>query len=334
MSLADELEKAIGANDESTQVSLWLDTGFPPLNYILSGRYDGGLPSARVIEIFGPPSAGKTAISTEVMKAAQKAGGVAAFFDHERSYDEGLGEYYGLSLDPSKWVFKKPRSFEEAIVTAIKLGRVIRGKKYIPDDAPIVCVFDSLASMVPMSKLAKEIDELNMNDNTALARVTSAVFPAFVQFLEELNMTAIFLNQVRTKLNVKFGDPTTTPGGDAPKFYASVRLKLSASAIGDPKNPGNRLGQRVTANTVKNKVNRPFQTVEWDFLFLEPKEGKGSGKFDIIGSTLDYMKKHNLIETNGNFLVWEGKSIYRSALVKKIEDEGLKDQLFALFPKT
>lgn len=118
--LADVLVGAFGANPEQQAVSQWLSTGYLPLNHAISGRYrDGGLPSGRMTEIFGPPSAGKTAIATEVMIAAQKAGGIAAFMDHERSFDVRLGEARGLNIHPGRWIYRKPRTFEDSVETLV-----------------------------------------------------------------------------------------------------------------------------------------------------------------------------------------------------------------------
>lgn len=327
-SLADALSKIGVTNAENAAPSLWLDTGYPPLNKRISGSYRKGLPLGRMVEIFGPPSAGKTVIATNVMISAQKAGGVPIFMDHERSFDSRLAEKIGLDTDPSKFVYQRPDTFEQSVDQVIKICTLIReGNFGVPEDAPIVVVFDSLASMIPQSKWDKSAADFNMNDNTALARATSAALPAFVQHCAHMNVLPIFLNQARTKIGVMFGDPTSTPGGASPEFYASIRLKLGG---GTEKKDGAVVSKKIGCETVKNKVHRPFLKTTWDFIFQKD----GSGKLDVIGGTIDELKEIGAIETAGAYIVWtDGKKYHKATLVKKIEDEGLKEELFALLPE-
>ncbi|EOG1814537.1 recombinase RecA, partial [Klebsiella pneumoniae] len=257
--LAMALKKKIGSNDEIQKVSHWIDSGFPPLNKAISGRYDGGFPSGRIVEIFGPPSAGKTFLATAAMVSAQKQEGLAVFLDHENSFDVGLAVANGLNADEDdgQWVYKQPDTFEESVELIGTILKLVRDEELIPADAPICIVADSLASMVPNSKAekfdkmaegtAKDKDQLNMNDNTALARATSANFPTLALWARKYNACIIFLNQVRTKIGVMFGDPTTSPGGDSPKFYASVRIRLGASVMKDGKD---KIGQDVGAECI------------------------------------------------------------------------------------
>ncbi|OAB55684.1 hypothetical protein AY600_02070 [Phormidium willei BDU 130791] len=325
--LADELEALIGGNDDHQEVKHWLDTGFPPLNYAISGDYFGGMPSGRMVEMFGPPSSGKTAIATQVMISAQRAGGIAAFMDHERSFDVGLAKSMGLSTEPGQWIFKTPETFEQSIGIAGRVAAHVRDKGLIPEDAPIAFVFDSLAMMVPKSKFDKEASDYNMNDNTALARATSAAFPALMGLCEKHNMLALFLNQARTKIGVMYGDPTTTPGGNAPEFCASVRIKLGRSQLVDKTKE--KIGQRIGAECVKNKVNRPFLKAAWDFKFNED----GTGSFDVEGSLLDHLTDKGILTQSGPRVTWtDGKSYFKSELTKKIKEEGRLEELKALLP--
>lgn len=329
--IAKALAGAIGDNDEESTVRQFLDTGFPPLNQVCSAKWDGGLPVGRIVEISGPPSSGKTAIATAAMAAAQKAGGIAGFMDHERSFSLRLAPMLGLDVTPGRFVFKKPRTFEQSITMCVKAADHIRSKRLIPDDAPIAWVFDSLASMVPQSVLfdqkgnEREASERNMNDNTALARATSAHMPAFAQHVEELNICAIFLNQIRTKIGVMYGDPRTTPGGDAPKFYASLRLMLGASQI---KKGTDIIGSEVNGTAIKNKVSRPFLKASWRFMFQED----GTGRFDRERSLVEFLKDEKLIEISGNYLVFQGTKYFPEALARKIEAEGKFDELVKLLP--
>lgn len=211
--LLKSLKKVTGGNDTLQGIDLWLDTGLPALNRAISGSYQGGIPGSRITEIFGPSSSGKTLIATKAMISAQQAGGIACFMDHERSFESKLAERMGLSLDEDlNWVYKAPDTFEQSIDLMKEIVNTVRGEELIDPKAPIVFVFDSLASMIPQSRFDKAAGENNMNDNTALARATSAHFPAIAQICYRHNVTAIFLNQARTKIGVMYGDPTCVHG--------------------------------------------------------------------------------------------------------------------------
>lgn len=324
----EAMKAAIGDNSRPTAVEQWLNTGHPLLNDAISGSYHGGMPSGRIVEMMGGPSAGKTAIATQVMIAAQKAGGVAAFMDHENSFDVGLAIAGGLN-DTSRWIFKAPDTFEQSVALTIKAAIAIREKKLVAPDAPVVFVFDSLASMVPKSKFEKGVEDYNMNDTTALARATSAVFPALAKWCEKLNFLALFLNQLRTKPGVSYGDPETTPGGSAPEFYASVRIKLRRSkktkGAGEDKVV---TGQTVTAEVVKNKVHRPFEKAKWDMLFTED----GQMRFDQVGSVIDLLLDKEILVKKGHRIEWDGKSLYRDDIAERIEASGDRLQLYKLLP--
>ncbi|MCJ9472926.1 recombinase RecA, partial [Acinetobacter baumannii] len=216
--LADDLEKLIGDNEETQTVTNWLDTGDPELNFAISGRYDGGIPYGRIVEMYGPPSSGKTAEATDLMIRAQEAGGIAMFFDWERSFDINLAKNLGLKTERPFWIYKKPETWEEGNVLAMRAVELIRNSATIPDDAPIICVFDSVASAIPQSVYydnkgkKREIDTFNMSDNTALARASSTSLKVIAQTAEKYNATFLYLNQQRTKIGVMFGDPTCLRG--------------------------------------------------------------------------------------------------------------------------
>lgn len=332
--IAKALEGTIGANDEESTVKMFLDSGYPELNYALSSRWDGGFAVGRITEIAGPASSGKTAIATAAMASAQAAGGIAGFSDHERSFSFGLAGKLGLSTAPGTFIFKKPRTFEDSITICTTAAKLIREKKLIKKDAPICWVFDSLASMVPKSALIdaktgkdKAAEDRNMNDNTALARATSAHFPAFAQTIEEYNVCAIFLNQIRMKLGVMFGDPRTTPGGESPKYYASTRIMLGASQI---KKGTNIVGQEVTGAMIKNKVTRPFQKATWRFMFQED----GTGRFDVERSTVEFLEGQGILKAGRpGFVIWNGNQIGKEALARDIQNRKAMKELIALLPK-
>jgi len=335
--IAKQMEALIGANDPEATVRHWLDTGYPPLNYALSHRWGGGLPVGRIIEIFGPASSGKTAIATMAMIAAQRAGGIAAFADHEHSFSTDLGIRLGLDTKPGRWIYKKPRTFELSLSMCVQAAKLIRDKKFIPADAPICWVFDSLATMVPDSKLIdakgkeREIGTFSMHDNLARAKATSGSFDVFNLYVEELGICAIFLNQMRLKPGVVYGDPTTTPGGEAPKFYASVRIQLGATRIAKGKDSDKQvIGSEITARIVKNKVSRPFLSAKWRFTF----QPDGSGKFDAVRSLIDFLvEQKRLTKATSGYIEWDGGKFYADALAAKIEKEGAYQKLIDLLPE-
>lgn len=329
------LSGVIGENDEEATVSQFLDTGFPPLNHGSSADWDKGLPVGRLVEVAGPPSSGKTAIATRAMAAAQAAGGVAGFMDHERSFSVTLAPKLGLDTTPGRFIYKKPKTFEESVAIYQLAVKTIRDKKLIAKDAPIVWVFDSLAGMVPQSVLfdskgkERSSEDRNMNDNTALARATSAHFPAIAMIAEQYNVLVIFLNQIRTKIGVMFGDPRKTTGGDSPAYYFSQRIWLSASQI---KKGTDVIGMEVTGKFVKNKVARPFQEAKWRFMF----QPDGTGRFDAERSLIDFLKAEGIIKEGSKkgFLSWDGKDIAPETLARQIEAEGAAGfaKLKALLP--
>lgn len=322
----EEMATAIGKNDAPTTVAHWLNTGHPLLNDALSGSYHGGFPVGRICEMFGGSSSGKTAIATSVMTCAQRMGGVAAFMDHENSFDHHLAEQNGLNTS-DRWIFKQPDTFEQSIDIAVRASARIRERKLIAPDAPIVFVFDSLASMVPRSKFDKDAAEYNMNDTTALARATSATFPALAKHCQTHQFTALFLNQVRQKPGVVYGDPETTPGGQAPEFYASVRVSLSRSQIKDNKTK-EVTGQKVKANVKKNKVHRPFERAEWEFVFRDD----GTGFFDPVGAVIDKLVEVDVLKRGGAFIEWGGKKLHRGDIINRINESGDRAQLYRLLP--
>lgn len=318
------LASVIGDNEDEATVTKFLDSGFPPLNDASSANWDNGFPVGRLVEIAGPPSSGKTAIATKVMIAAQKAGGVAGFMDHEHSFSSKLATNMGLDTSHG-WVYKKPDTFEKSVAIFNKAVAYIRENKLIASDAPIVWVFDSLAAMIPRSTLYDEKGELrdpeklNMNDHTALARATSTHFKAIALMAEKYDVCVIFLNQLRAKIGVIFGDPRTTTGGSSPEFYFSQRLWLTARQI-KKKNQNVPLGMEITGKFVKNKISAPFREATWRFVFQED----GSGRFDVERSLIDYLEENQLIESSGarGSVKFEGKSINKDVLARQIEAEG------------
>jgi protein RecA len=329
--LINQLDKELGANADGQQVTHFIDTGFPPLNKIMSGRYDGGLPFGRMVEMFGESSTGKTALATQWMVNAQKMGGVAGFIDWERSFDVSLAEGFGLEAKRPKWIYAKPKTWEEGNVVAAKACKIIRESKAIADDAPILFVFDSIASALPKSQADKEIDEYTMNDTTALARVTSTTLKAMAQHCEEFNATFLYLNQMRLKPGVVYGDPRTTPGGKAMEFYSTARLALGRQKIMEQQDGEKTfVGQNISIQCVKSKMTKPFQETSIRMSFDE----LGAAQFDTITSLLEYMIDRKLIAYSKPRVTWtDGKQYFLKALAEKIRNENGFANLVAMLPK-
>lgn len=318
--LAAALKKDKVVSDTIRDVDCWLSTGVPNVDHIISGRYsNGGFKSSRIVEIAGPASSGKTLLAQHVIKEAQRAGGAGAFHDHERSFMPHLFERFGGSVEPGIWTFKRPRSLEESFDQAIDWMRSIRGASVIPFEAPLVCVFDSAAAMVPAAMLERDMSKgRNMRDKLSQATAFSQELPAFNTFIEENNILAIFLNQIRKDPTVTHGDPRKTPGGEAMFFYDGVKIYLGRTINKDNKKDTKEVtGQTVRVETVKNKTHRPFQRTSFEFKFLDD----GTGYIDVVDTMLGHLKQMGKIETAGAYMIWEGKKLYQSQVLEKIKND-------------
>jgi recombination protein RecA len=335
--LAKSLLTIIGENDGNAAVTKFIDTGYAPLNYALSGNYYGGLPFGRLIEMMGESSSGKTALATQWMVQAQKMGGVAGFIDWERSFDVRLAEGFGLNTERPFWIYGKPKTWEDGNTLAAQACRIIRQSKSIPDEAPILFVFDSIASAVPQSMLYdakgkdREINSFTMNDTSALSRVTSTTLKVMAQYCEEYNATFLYLNQIRNKIGVMFGDPRTTPGGKAMEFYATNRIMLGREKIMQTVAGGKEfIGQNIKMEVVKSKLTKPFKKCEIRMSFDE----FGVAQFDTTYSLIDHLLDLKLLDSPANgYVTWEDKRLSKRAFSDKVDAENLVPTLVGLLSK-
>ena len=246
----------------------------------------GGLPRGRVVEIFGPESSGKTTLTLTIIAQAQKRGGLAAFIDVEHALDPLYARTLGVKVD--ELLVSQPSSGEEALRICETLVR---------SNALDVIVVDSVAALVTKAELEGEIGDTTVG---AQARLMSAALRKLTSLISKARTICIFTNQIREKIGVMFGNPETTPGGKALKFYSSVRIDIRR--IGAIKQPdGTVTGNRTKVKIVKNKVAPPFTEAEFDIMY---NEGISS-----TGSLLDLALEKNIIEKRGSWLSYKGNQL-------------------------
>ena len=262
----------------------------------------GGVPRGRVIEIYGPESSGKTTLMLHVIANAQKAGGLAAFIDAEHALDPGYAKRLGVNLDDL--LVSQPSSGEEALTICETLAR---------SNALDVIVVDSVAALVPKAELEGDMGMATMGMQ---ARLMSQALRKLTAILSKSRTTCVFTNQLREKVGVMFGNPETTPGGKALKFYASVRLDIRRKdTIKD--DAGSATGNHVRVKVVKNKVAPPFAEAEFDIIYNHGVDKEGS----ILDVGIDcgaVDKKGAWLQFNGD-LIGQGKEAARKNLSEKPE---------------
>jgi recombination protein RecA len=246
----------------------------------------GGIPRGRVVEIFGPESSGKTTLMLHVIANAQKGGGLAAFIDAEHALDPGYAKKLGVNLDDL--LVSQPDSGEEALTICETLAR---------SNALDVIVVDSVAALVPKAELEGEMGMATMGMQ---ARLMSQALRKLTAILAKAKTTCVFTNQIREKVGVMFGNPETTPGGKALKFYASVRIDIRRKdTLKD--SAGNAVGNMVKVKIVKNKVAPPFTEAEFEILY-----NQGINK---DGNVLDVGVQNGVVEKKGAWLQFNGELI-------------------------
>jgi recombination protein RecA len=245
----------------------------------------GGIPRGRITEIYGPESSGKTTICQHVVAQAQKRGGMAAYIDMEHALDPSYAAKCGVDVD--NLLISQPDTGEQAFDIAEQLIR---------SNAIDICVIDSVAALVPKAEIEGEITDMQPGIQ---ARLMSKALRRLAGLIKQSNTTVLFTNQLRQKIGIMFGNPETTTGGMALKFYASVRLDVRR--INAIKNGGDTVGNRTRVRVTKNKVAAPFRECEFDIMYAEG--------ISEVGDMLDVATNMNIVEKRGTFFMFDGTRI-------------------------
>lgn len=273
---------SLGKHSSEREISV-IKTGALSLDAALG---IGGVPRGRVVELYGPESSGKSTLALHIVANAQRNGGVAVYIDAEHALDPGYAAKIGVNID--NLLICQPDCGEEALNIAEALAR---------SNAIDVIVIDSVAALLPKSELEGEIGDTHVG---LQARMMSQALRKLTSALSKSNTCAVFINQIREKIGVMYGNPETTTGGRALKFYSSIRLDIRRTA-GIKGNDNNEIGNRVRVKVVKNKMAPPFLSAEFDILFNEG--------ISRTGTVIDMASEYNIVDKKGAWFSYKGQRL-------------------------
>jgi len=288
------------SQDESpTHVKRWISTGSRQLDYIVSNRSEGGLPEGRIVEIFGPPSIGKSHIAIQIARSTQSMGGVVVYIDTENATSVENLKHLGVNIS-KRFVYVDTHCTEE--VLSIAESTILKARA-MEKDVPITIIWDSVAASSPKAELLGDYDKESIG---LQARAISKGMRKITGIIGQTNTLFVILNQIRMKIGVMYGDPTTTPGGKAIPFHSSVRIKLGAGQQITNKDK-EVIGINVSAKTIKNKVSPPFRTANFEIHF-----GKGIREHEQV---FDLLRRHGSEIIDGNEVCVSGTGSWKSLTV-------------------
>jgi recombination protein RecA len=293
----------LSTDDSPTHVNRWISTGSKQLDYMISNQKDGGLPEGRIVEIFGPPSIGKSHIATQIAKSTQQMGGIVVYIDTENA--TSVENLRSLGVDIKKrFVYVDTHCTEE--VLSIAESTIIKAKA-MDKDVPVTIIWDSVAATSPKAELSGDYDQ---NSIGLQARAISKGMRKITGVIANEKVLMVCLNQIRTKVGVLYGDPTTTPGGMAIPFHSSVRIKLGAGSqiLNKNKEP---IGINVSAKTIKNKVSAPFRKCDFEIHF-----GKGIKEHEQV---FDLLRKHGEDQVDNYSIEISGAGAWKNLLVTTLD---------------
>jgi recombination protein RecA len=292
----------LSVDESPTHVNRWISTGSKLLDYICSNRPNGGLPEGRIVEIFGPPSIGKSHIATQIARTTQSMGGIVVYIDTENATSvENLGM---LGVDVSKrFVYVDTHCTEEVLSIA---ESTIMKAKAMDKNIPVTIVWDSVAASSPKAELLGDYDKESIG---LQARAISKGMRKITGVIANQNVLFVILNQIRTKIGVMYGDPDTTPGGKAIPFHASTRIKLGAGQ--QIKDGEDVIGIHVSAKTIKNKVAPPFRKINFEIHF-----GVGIKEHEQV---FDLLRKHGPEIIDGKEISLSGTGAWKTLAVTNID---------------